>query len=465
MSDIHITRELLEAVSHGEVPERVLFEIGTQHLANLCPSCRGEIHAWEAMKAGGTNYGYVLQALPAALARHAPELEAGLQRAERDLAAHLSLPQEERRARIERAQSRFRGPFLAEMLIGESRRRIPRNSEEAYHLAELARFIIHRSPGTPESFDLVALASASMANACRAGGDLRRADELFQYVVTHHGVTDVWALAQIDHLEGSLRSDQRLLLQAEALLSRAAMLYRVRGGMIETAQILITMGAMYYQQGSLSHAVETTRAALENLPQDVEPRFYLYGRHNLAVYLTEAGQYREAADLLEVDADLYARFPEPWTQLRLSWLQGKIAAGVMDFPAAERLFTQTRDGFVRQGIGYDAAMVSLDLALLYLKEGRAGEVRRVAEEMVLIFAAQGVHRGGRGRASSVPGGRPTGGGDGGGWFGRWGPTSRRRGWTLRCDFERGSPAANSIPLRTKVDGPPAQGARPVPPLC
>ena len=37
-----------------------------------------------------------------------------------------------------------------------------------------------------------------------------------------------------------------------------------------------------------------------------------------------------------------------------------------------RLFTQTRDGFVRQGIGYDAAMVSLDLALLYLKEGRTG---------------------------------------------------------------------------------------------
>jgi len=105
-----------------------------------------------------------------------------------------------------------------------------------------------------------------------------------------------------------------------------------------------------------------------------------------------AGRFREAADLLEVDAELYARFPEPWTQLRRSWLQGKIAAGVGDVPAAERLFTETRDGFVRQGIGYDAAMVSLDLALLYLREGRTGEVRRVAEEMVPVFSAQDVHR-------------------------------------------------------------------------
>ena len=47
---------------------------------------------------------------------------------------------------------------------------------------------------------------------------------------------------------------------------------------------------------------------------------------------------------------------------------------------------------MRQGIGYDAAMVSLDLALLYVQEGRTGEVRRVAEEMVPVFAAQDVHR-------------------------------------------------------------------------
>jgi len=90
--------------------------------------------------------------------------------------------------------------------------------------------------------------------------------------------------------------------------------------------------------------------------------------------------------------DLYRRFPEPWTQLRLAWLQGKIAAGLGEAREAERLFRETRDGFLGQGIGYDAAMVSLDLTLLYLQEGRTAEVRRLAEEMVAAFETQEVHR-------------------------------------------------------------------------
>jgi hypothetical protein len=38
------------------------------------------------------------------------------------------------------------------------------------------------------------------------------------------------------------------------------------------------------------------------------------------------------------------------------------------------------------------AMVSLDLALLYLREGRASELRAIAEETHRIFVSEGVHR-------------------------------------------------------------------------
>ncbi len=90
--------------------------------------------------------------------------------------------------------------------------------------------------------------------------------------------------------------------------------------------------------------------------------------------------------------DLFQRFPEPWTQLRLGWLRGDIAAGQGDLAAAERAYLEVRDGFVAQGIGYDAAIVSLDLAVLYLRQGRRAEVRRLAEEMIPLFQAQDVHR-------------------------------------------------------------------------
>jgi len=39
---------------------------------------------------------------------------------------------------------------------------------------------------------------------------------------------------------------------------------------------------------------------------------------------------------------------------------------------------------------YDTAMVSLDLAVLYLRQGRTADARRIAEEMRPIFEAQDV---------------------------------------------------------------------------
>jgi tetratricopeptide (TPR) repeat protein len=234
-----------------------------------------------------------------------------------------------------------------------------------------------------------------MANACRAGGDLRRAEEHFQhvrYLVRHEGVTDPLVLAQIDHLEGSLRKDQRRFEEAETLLTRAAMLFRISGITAETTRVLLKLGALFFQQGFFGRAVETTETALERLSPEEEPRLYLMARHNLALYLAEAGRFAQAAGLVAADEDLYRQHPEPWTQLRLSWLRGKIAAGLGETAEAERFFRETRKGFVEQRNGYDAAMASLDLALLYLKGGRTADVLPLAEEMVALFEAQDVHR-------------------------------------------------------------------------
>ncbi len=162
---------------------------------------------------------------------------------------------------------------------------------------------------------------------------------------------------------------------------------------MEAARALITLGLMYFYRGDITPAIETTTAALEAFRAGDDPRLYLCARYNLARYLTEDGQYREAAEMLFLDEGLYREFPEAWTQLRLSWLRGKIAAGLGRSEEAERIFLAVRDGFMAQGIGYDAAMVSIeDLALLYVREGRVADVKRLAEEIFPIFLAQDVHR-------------------------------------------------------------------------
>ena len=51
-----------------------------------------------------------------------------------------------------------------------------------------------------------------------------------------------------------------------------------------------------------------------------------------------------------------------------------------------------RDGFLEKYMAFDAALVSLDLAVVYLRAGRTEEVRSLAEAMIPIFKSQEIHR-------------------------------------------------------------------------
>lgn len=397
MADIHITRELLWAVLRGELPPSVVAHIGIQHLMSVCPACRLEITAFQKDHASSsaTGHSQALQLLPGILDSQRPRLEQEEREAARDLEILLTLPCEDRAGRVHRARNRFRSPALVRLLIGESRKRIPADPEGAFHLAELARTVAHHNPQSPVAFDLIVLATAHMANACRVDDDPLQADEHFahaRYVIRHHGVTDPEILALLDHLEGSLRMDRRQLSQAEALLARSAMLYRVSGDKVGTARALVTLGGLYFFKGDLATAIETTGASLELL-KGTELRLYLCARYNLARYLTEGGRYPEAAEILSLDESLYRELQEPWTRLRLIWLRGKIAAGLGKTEEAERAFLETRDGFLAEGSDYDAAMVAIeDLSRLYLRTGRTEEVKRLVEEVYPVLLAQGVDR-------------------------------------------------------------------------
>ncbi len=307
----------------------------------------------------------------------------------------LGLSPDERMGRIDRARGRFHSPVLVRLLLEESRGCIPGRPTEAFHFADLARGIANRNPRMPEYFDLYVLATAFQANACRVGNDRRRADELFsmaRQVMAEHGVTDPAVVARVDDLIGSLRKDQRRFAEAERLLQRAAMQFGLIGASEDGARTLIKLGDTYAASGSFERAIETSRSALNLLGPEADLKLHIAGHYNLTLQLVEAGRFEEAAELLEEDEGLYGKVQEPWLQLRLIWLRGDLAAGQKDLAAAERAYRQTRDGFISLGIGYDAAIVSLDLAALCLRQGRTADVRQIAEEMLPIFQAQDVHR-------------------------------------------------------------------------
>jgi hypothetical protein len=56
------------------------------------------------------------------------------------------------------------------------------------------------------------------------------------------------------------------------------------------------------------------------------------------------------------------------------------------------LLIQARQSLLDADLGYDAALVSLDLATHYLRGGRLEETRILAQEMVPIFQSRDIQR-------------------------------------------------------------------------
>lgn len=75
---------------------------------------------------------------------------------------------------------------------------------------------------------------------------------------------------------------------------------------------------------------------------------------------------------------------------RLIWLEGRVAAGLGRRDQARAALEEVKRYFTVEQIAFDAALASLELAVLYLEEGRTSEVKSLAEEMFWIFDSQGV---------------------------------------------------------------------------
>jgi hypothetical protein len=62
----------------------------------------------------------------------------------------------------------------------------------------------------------------------------------------------------------------------------------------------------------------------------------------------------------------------------------------LDEEEAEVSLGEARAAFLERGIAFDAALVSLDLAMVHARRGDTGEVQRLAAEMLPIFESRDV---------------------------------------------------------------------------
>jgi hypothetical protein len=114
-------------------------------------------------------------------------------------------------------------------------------------------------------------------------------------------------------------------------------------------------------------------------------------RFNLIDNLYHLGEHAEAELLLPELRELGGQLGQ-LDQIRLLWLEGRLAAGLGRPEEGIAAIDRVRAAFTERGIAYDAALVTLELAVLYLEQGRPADVKALAPAMAWIFHAQGVER-------------------------------------------------------------------------
>lgn len=314
------------------------------------------------------------------------------------LLAELLLHPAKRRRLLLRNSRRFRSWSLAELLLDRSREEAFEDPAQAESLARLGLEVIGQlgASGHPAPLvaDLEGRGYAYLANTLRLRSDLKAAEEQMDRAMAtlERGTADPFEAARVLDLKASLRRDQRQFEDAFSLLERAVSLYRSIGEAYRASRSEVKLGLVKRDAGVLQEAILLLEKALGSLSTENDPRLVLCARHNLILCATDLERFMEARKVFRDTEELYDRFPDPWTQRRRAWLEGRIFHGLGQLEAAETSLVAAQRGFVEQEIAYDAALVSLDLAAVYAEQGRTAELRRLSSEMLPVFRAQDIHR-------------------------------------------------------------------------
>jgi tetratricopeptide (TPR) repeat protein len=291
---------------------------------------------------------------------------------------------------------RFHTWGLFELLVNRSQEQIFGEPQESERLARLAlKISAQLDPlqyGGPQIQDLRARAWGYIANSFRLRFDLRRSREAFEVASFHlrMGTGDSFERAMILNLNASLLKDQRRFDDALRIMRRVALIFRELADPDKLASALVSIGSLHFSLGDPRESIRLLSEADALLDPRESSRLLLSIRHNQVDSLITAGCLLEARHLLGKSRELYRQFTDPSVENRHRWVRAKLASASKSFVEAEKLFKESNQGFVAADRPYDSALVSLDLASLYMKQGRKEEATRLKAKVRPILSSQGI---------------------------------------------------------------------------
>jgi hypothetical protein len=242
----------------------------------------------------------------------------------------------------------------------------------------------------PLLLDLQARAWGELANAFKLNEEYGEAEAALARArgFLRRGSGDQSVLAHVAMLEASLRSHQRRLAEARELLDRAYRLALKLEDRHLAGQALLAKSLLSEFDGTSAPGVRLSRESLVLLDPNREPQLIAVARHGLINALVGNEEYREAGRLL-LRSDLRQHLDD---HPRIRWLEARILGGIGQLGKAESALTQVRHDFLAQGYMVTAANVGLYLIPLLVRQGKFGQVHKLARDAYDALREGGLHR-------------------------------------------------------------------------
>jgi tetratricopeptide (TPR) repeat protein len=420
MAANHPEPHLLEQFLRGELdpPERRSI---VRHLLGGCPAClevtrrlwwngpddpedgpEGDTPPWE--------YEAVFERLLRGRSLREQQVVAEQTAAPGLLEELLRQPRPLRLARV-CSDERFRSLALCELLLARSRHASDAadiaDAALALELAELALAVAERLDARLAGATLVvgtqARVWARLGETRRQAADLEGAERALATaeLLLEKGEGDPLDEAELLELWARLRDDQRQRAEAARLLDEAAALYRAAGERHPLGRALLRKGVILARAGQGEEAAVALREGLSlverHCPQGEggkrgERLLVASALAALVTALVASGRAEEASGPLRELRQLQEEDGDKPALAGLRRLEGKAAEARGRFDEAETALIEAREGFLREDMGPEAALVSVELAVVYARQGRSPDLFALAQNMSAVYRAKDMRR-------------------------------------------------------------------------
>jgi tetratricopeptide (TPR) repeat protein len=287
---------------------------------------------------------------------------------------------------------------LFRALLDAARWYSSRDPQEAADIVRLALDVVdlldpQAAGGNAAAKDMRAKAWAILGNCRRLAADLDGAREAIAeaWRLNEEGAGDPLDKAQIWSCDASYARAIGELETAETILEKALSLYLAAGDAHLQGRTLIQMGKTIGYVDP-DRGIAHLEHGLQLINPVREPRLELCAQHALAHFLAESGRPRQALAILDRARPLYGQFPDDWVQLRLHWLQGRIAHALEQFGEAAHILRQVQEDFRAWDLHRDFLLVSIDLAEAHVAAGETATARRRLAEVTPLLTSWSSHR-------------------------------------------------------------------------